>query len=88
MNVPVARKLALEHARPEIDGAVAAYEKDRTNLLSVEGVDANEIMSNLLAAQFVRHRMDDGMEINVAFREYGQRVKAMLGGGGFGPPKK
>lgn len=81
MNVPVVRKLALEHSRGEIDGAVGAFERDRTNLLAVEGADANEIMSNLLAAQFVRHRMDDGVDVNAAFREYGQRVKSMLGGG-------
>jgi hypothetical protein len=78
VNVPVVRQLVLGHSRPELDGAVAAYERDRTNLLSVEGGDPGEIMSNLLAAQFVRHRMDDGMDINAAFREYGNRVKSMF----------
>jgi hypothetical protein len=89
MNVPVVKKLASECSRTQIDEAVLAFEKNRSNLLSVEGNDDGEKMSNLLAAQFVRHRMDNGMELNLALREYGQRVKGIMGGGGaFGPPKK
>lgn len=88
MNVPVVRKLALEVSRAEIDGAVEAFEKDRSNLLEVEGANDGEIMSNLLAAQFIRHRLDNGVDINAALREYGQRVKGILGGGGpFGNKK-
>lgn len=82
MNVPVVRKLALEHSREAIDEAVKAFETDRRNLLMVEGPDDGEIMSNLLAAQFVRHRLDNGMDVNGALREYGQRVKAIIGNGG------
>jgi hypothetical protein len=89
MNVPIVRKLALESSRAQIDEAVTAFEKTRANLLQAEGANDGEIMSNLLAAQFVRHRMDNGMELNAALREYGQRVKSILGGGGFGSgPKK
>lgn len=90
MNVPVVRKLALECSRDQIDEAVVSFEKYRTNTLAVEGANDGEIMSNLLAAQFIRHRMDNGMDINAALREYGQRVKGILGGGGaFGAgPKK
>jgi hypothetical protein len=89
MNVPVVRKLAGDHRLLVIDEAVLAFEKNRTNNLSVEGVNEGEIMSNLLAAQFVRHRMENGMDLNSALREYGQRVKGIMGGGGaFGPPKK
>jgi hypothetical protein len=92
MNVPVVRKLASENTKAQIDAAVHAFELDRRNLLLVEGPNDGEIMSNLLAAQFVRHRMDDGMELNAALREYGQRVKSILGGGGGGAfgggPKK
>jgi hypothetical protein len=82
MNVPAVRKLASENSRDVIDEAVLAFEKNRSNPLSVEGSNEGEIMSNLLAAQFVRHRMDNGMELNVALREYGQRVKGILGSGG------
>jgi hypothetical protein len=87
MNVPVVRKLVLGFSRAEIDGAVQAFEKDRSNPLGAEGANDGEIMSNLLAAQFVRHRLDNGMDINAAFREYGQRVKGILGnnGGNGGP---
>lgn len=84
MNVPVVRRLALEHSREVIDGAVTDFAKDRTNLLGCAGVDDGEVMSNLLAAQFVRHRLDNGMDVNGALREYGQRVKSIMGGGGFG----
>jgi hypothetical protein len=85
MNVPVVKNLVMSHSRPEIDGAVSAFERDRTNLLSVTGADDGEIMSNLLAAQFIRHRMDDGMDLNGALREYGNRVKGMFGNAGFKP---
>jgi hypothetical protein len=85
VNVLVVKGLLGQHGRAEIDGAVLAFERDRTNLLQVTGDDDNEKMSNLLAAQFVRHRMDDGMDLNGALREYGQRVKGFLGLGGFKP---
>jgi hypothetical protein len=84
MNVPVVRKLALENTREAIDTAVTDFAKNRINLLGCEGKDDGEIMSNLLAAQFVRHRLDNGLDVNAALREYGQRVKSILGGGGFG----
>jgi hypothetical protein len=84
MNVPVVRKLALSYSREQIDEAVTAFEKGRVNNLGCEGADDGEIMSNLLAAQFVRHRLDNGMDVNAALREYGQRVKGILGGGGGG----
>jgi hypothetical protein len=86
MNVPIVRKLAMGYSKEEIDGAVGAFEKDRSNLLACEGANDGEIMSNLLAAQFVRHRMDNGMDVNGALREYGQRVKGILGSGGFKKP--
>ena len=89
MNVPAVKKLALEYSREVIDQAVADFEKSRANPLGCEGANDGEIMSNLLAAQFVRHRLDNGMDVNGALREYGQRVKNILGGqGGFGPPKR
>jgi hypothetical protein len=90
MNVPIVKKIALECDRARIDEAVTAFEKTRANLLTVEGANDGEIMSNLLAAQFVRHRLDNGMDVNAALREYGQRVKSILnsGGGAFGPKKK
>jgi hypothetical protein len=84
MNVPAVRKLASEYDLVTLDEAVVAFEKDRSNLLTVEGADPGEIMSNLLAAQFVRHRMNNGLDLNAALREYGQRVKGIMGGGGGG----
>ena len=88
MNVPVVRKLALDHSKEAIDAAVNDFVKDRTNPLGCEGANEGEIMSNLLAAQFVRHRLDNGMDVNGALREYGQRVKSIMGGGGGGFGKK
>ena len=90
MNVPVVRKLAQERTHQEIDEAIEVFERDRKNILNVPGGDEGEILSNLLAAQFVLHRMQCGMELNSALREYGQRVKSILGGGGsggFGSPQ-
>ena len=86
MNVPSVKKLAQENTLAAIDQAVASFEKSRANELKVEGANDGEIMSNLLAAQFVRQRMEKGADLNSALREYGQRVKGILGSG-FGPAR-
>ena len=78
MNVSVVRSLAMNHGRQEIAEAILAFEKERTNLLHVSGDDESEILSHLLAAEFVRDRMDRGLELNAAIREYAQRVKSMI----------
>jgi hypothetical protein len=78
MNVGIVRKIASAHPLASIDEAITAFERDRSNPLQVEGKDDAEVMSHLLAAQFVRRRMDQGQDINAAFREYAQRVKGML----------
>jgi hypothetical protein len=72
------RRIASEQSASRIDEAVAAFERDRTNLLGVQGQDDGEIMSHLLVAQFVRVRMDRGNDLNAALREYAQRVKAIF----------
>jgi hypothetical protein len=79
VNVQVVRRLVAERSRAELDAAVAEYERDRTNRLAVEGADEGEVMSHLLTAQFVRSRVDAGVDVNVALREYAQRVKAIFG---------
>jgi hypothetical protein len=79
VNVQVVRRLATSHTLAELDAAVAEYERDRTNRLAAEGADEGEVMSHLLTAQFVRSRMDAGTDLNVALREYAQRVKTIFG---------
>jgi len=89
VNVPEVRRLAGAHSRAEIDQAVREFETSRGNRLGAAGANDGEVMSNLLAAQFVRVRMEGGVDLNAALREYGQRVKGILGGnsggGGFRP---
>jgi len=74
----VVKELANKFSKDQLNEAVAAFESDRTNTLSVEGKDEGEILSNLLVAAFVRTRMDKGMPMQDAIREYSSRVRGMI----------
>ena len=78
MNVDVVKNLVITFPHEKLDEAVEAFETSRENILSVAGEDEGEILSNLLVAQFVRHKMNAGMNLNEALREYGKRVKGLL----------
>lgn len=75
------RRIAREQELGRIDEAVDAFERDRRNLLGVRGQDDGEILSNLLAARFVRERLDRGQDLNAALRDLGRRVRAVLAHG-------
>jgi hypothetical protein len=74
----VVKDLANKFSKEQLNEAAASFEADRTNLLSVEGKDEGEILSNLLVAAFVRTRMDKGMAMQDAIREYSSRVRGMI----------
>lgn len=78
MILAVVKDLANKYSREELDNAATAFETDRTNTLSVEGKDEGEILSNLLVASFVKKRMEKGILIQDAIREYSQRVRGMI----------
>jgi hypothetical protein len=78
LKLDIVRRLASEHGIAKLDEAIAAYERDRTNLLGAEGADEGETLSHLLTARFVRERMSQGMDMNAALREYAQRVKSFV----------
>lgn len=83
MILAVVKDLVAKHSRAEIDAAAAAFEADRSNTLNVGGKDEGEILSNLLVASFVKSRVDKGMSVQDAIREYSARVRGMIA-----PPKK
>lgn len=83
MILAVVKELVSKHTRTELDEAAALFEKDRSNPLNVEGKDEGEILSNLLVASFVKSRVDKGVSVQDAIREYSSRVRGMIQ-----PPKK
>lgn len=80
MIVSVVKDLVTRHTKAELEQAVAAFETNRQNILNVEGPDDGEKLSNLLAAAEVRSRMDQGMALNDALRDFGGRVRSIFGG--------
>lgn len=78
MILNVVKDLVSKHSKDEIDRAITAFETKRENLLNVEGPDDGEKLSNLLAASEVRARMDNGMPLNEAVRDFSQRVRSVL----------
>jgi len=83
MNPAVVKELANKYSKFQLDEAIQAFEQTLENPLEVHGQDDGEKLSNLLVAAFVRERMDKGIAINEALREYSTRVRSMIGG-----PKK
>ena len=78
MILAVVKDLANKYSKDELNDAAAAFEADRSNTLQVEGKDEGEILSNLLVAAFVKSRMDKGMPMQEAIREYSSRVRGMI----------
>jgi hypothetical protein len=78
MILAVVKTLVAQHTKDELDAAATAFETDRSNTLNVEGKDDGEILSNLLVASFVRSRVDKGMPVQDAIREYSSRVRGMI----------
>lgn len=78
MILATVKDLANKYTKDQLNEAVDAFEADRKNLLNVEGKDEGEVLSNLLVASFVRTRMDKGMPMQEAIREYSQRVRGMI----------
>jgi len=78
MILAVVKELVGKHTLHELDSAAASFEADRTNVLNVEGKDEGEILSNLLVASFVKSRVEKGMSIQEAIRDYSSRVRGMI----------
>ncbi len=78
MKVPVVRTLVETVPLEKIQEAILAFEKDRTNILNVEGADDGEKLSHLLVAEFALKKIAKGMKLNEALREYSQRVRSMI----------
>lgn len=81
MIVSEIRRLAEKHSLEELQSAADEFEKSRQNLLQVKGKDDGEIMSNYLAAAFVREQMNQGLSLNEAVRQYSARVRSILSPG-------
>ena len=78
MKIAEVKRLVTEHTLEIIDQAVLSFEQEKKNDLNVAGADDGEKMSYLLAASFVRKKMDQGLDLNSAVREYSKRVRAIL----------
>lgn len=78
MILAVVKDLVSKHSKDEIDRAISAFEAKRENTLNVEGPDDGEKLSNLLAASEIKARIDKGMPLNDAIRDFSQRVRSVL----------
>lgn len=78
MKISEIKRLASSQSRQDIEQAISLFEASRENKLAVVGDDDGEILSNLLAAQFVQKEMQKGVQLQDAIREYSRRVRDIL----------
>ncbi len=78
MKLAEVKRLVNQAEIESIQQAIVSFEHNRTNLLNVSGESEGEILSHLLAAEFVMGRMKNGESLNEAVREYSKRIRSII----------
>lgn len=69
MKAGAVRRAAKTYDSEQLAAAVEAVVDNEEEILEIDGDDMGERLTHLLLAQRVRARMDEGVELKVAFRE-------------------
>jgi hypothetical protein len=72
------RKLAQERTKAELEQGILAIVERDTDELGVEGDDLGEKLTHLMLAARIRQRMEDGEELQAAFRAEMAKVRTTL----------
>ena len=78
MMVSEIRRLAENHSLEDLQKGADSFERERFNALNVKGSDEGDILSNYLAALYVKEHMAQGQSLTEAIRHYSSRVRSIL----------
>ena len=79
MKIPAIKKLIENASMEELIAAEEAIVDEQRCTIEVEGEDEGEQLTHVLAAIYIKDRMDkEGLEFKTALREYTKKVRESI----------
>lgn len=79
MKIPVIKQLAENHSSEDLAKAEAALLEEKQPEIIIEGEDAGEQLTHVIAALWIKREMENkGIELREALRAYSQKVRTSI----------
>lgn len=78
MQIPVIKKLVEAYSLVQLQSAEEAMLEEQKPSIEVEGKDEGECLTHVLAAIYIKEKMEQGVAFNQALRDFSQRVRKSI----------
>jgi hypothetical protein len=78
MQIPVIKKLVEAYSLVQLKSAEEAMMEEQKPAIEVEGKDEGECLTHVLAAIYIKEKVDQGVAFNQALRDFSQRVRKSI----------
>ena len=78
MQIPVIKKLVEQYSLAQLQSAEEAMMEEQKPAIEVEGKDEGECLTHVLAAIYIKEKVDQGVAFNQALRDFSQRVRKSI----------
>ncbi len=75
MQIPIIKKLVEAYSLVQLQSAEEAMLEEQKPSIEVEGKDEGECLTHVLAAIYIKEKMEQGVAFNQALRDFSQRVR-------------
>ena len=75
MQIPVIKKLVEHFSLAQLQSAEEAMLEEKKPEIEVEGKDEGECLTHVLAAIYIKEKVEQGVAFNQALRDFSQRVR-------------
>ncbi len=75
MQIPVIKKLVESYSLVQLQAAEEAMMEEQKPAIEVEGKDEGECLTHVLAAIYIKEKIEQGVAFNQALRDFSQRVR-------------
>lgn len=75
MQIPVIKKLVESYSLVQLQAAEEAMMEEQKPAIEVEGKDEGECLTHVLAAIYIKEKVEQGTAFNQALRDFSQRVR-------------
>lgn len=78
MQIPVIKKLVESYSLVQLQAAEEAMLEEQKPAIEVEGKDEGECLTHVLAAIYIKEKVEQGTAFNQALRDFSQRVRKSI----------
>lgn len=78
MQIPIIKKLVEQYSLAQLQSAEEAMIEEQKPVIEVEGKDEGECLTHVLAAIYIKEKVDQGVAFNQALRDFSQRVRKSI----------